>query len=362
MRARGRQLGAALASSKADVTVLFTFAHSAAARELEGGLPAARASFGLLPAFVDGMMDGAGQAEFVDGYEAAYGFKAHSEFVEGARHIRRQGRQTSLDRRRYARRMKVGFGIWPVGREVDERQPMADQPFSFTPEDLEHATHYAFRESDGLVWLYTGGLRRWWERLPEAYVAAVRDAWKPHPLDRRPPAKAGSALYSLSARGRADVKDADVFQHLKDRYIEVLGLPLRWEFRLDPEDAGRRQEWFRPGSRGGWKPIEIREWWQPQGYMVSGLAWYRVEVDVPPLASTKGVILAFGAVDEQAWVWVNGQFAGEHAFGPEGWQSPFEIEVGRLLRPGRRNLIAVRVHDSAGVGGIWKGVKIMAPR
>ena len=72
--------------------------------------------------------------------------------------------------------------------------------------------------------------------------------------------------------------------------------------------------------------------------------------------------LAFGAVDEQALVYVNGELAGRHELGPEGWTVPFEIEVTAHLRPGERNVIAVRVEDSLGVGGIWKSVKLVTPR
>ena len=359
VRKRGRQLMENMTVDKSDVTVMYTFTHSAVAEQVAGGLPLSRAAFGLLPAFIDGMMEAGPEAEFVDGYEQAYPYAEHAEFAEGARRIRAAGKAVSLLPELYAQKMKVGFGIWPIGKEI-----VKDEPYVLTADDLEHALHYALRESDGLVWLYMGGLRRWCDRLPDEYAEALGNAWKPHKTGRRRSRERKPAgVYVARARGRAEVKDEVAFAHLAGKYREILDLPLEWRFRLDPDDVGERGQWFAEGADDrDWGTIEIREWWQPQGHLTCGLAWYRVTVPVPPAETTDGWILAFGAVDEQAWVWVNGQVAGKHAFGPEGWQSPFELDVSRLIRPGRENQITVRVHDSLGVGGIWKGVKLMAPQ
>ena len=52
---------------------------------------------------------------------------------------------------------------------------------------------------------------------------------------------------------------------------------------------------------------------------------------------------------------------GSHdALGPkeDGWRSPFFFEVTDKLKDGE-NVIALRCHDAAGKGGIWKGVQIV---
>ena len=44
------------------------------------------------------------------------------------------------------------------------------------------------------------------------------------------------------------------------------------------------------------------------------------------------VFLHFGAVDESCWVYVNGEFAGQHIFEKDDdWCTPFEIEITRCL-------------------------------
>ena len=75
------------------------------------------------------------------------------------------------------------------------------------------------------------------------------------------------------------------------------------------------------------------------------------------------VTLHFGAVDEQAWVYVNGERVGEHTVESEGagvgqlWDRPFAISVPPdKIRPGEDNLLAVRTHASVGASGIWKPV------
>ena len=81
----------------------------------------------------------------------------------------------------------------------------------------------------------------------------------------------------------------------------------------------------------------------------------------PPDGSGPGcnaVELAFGAVDESAWVWLNGKYIGKHDIGPDGWKVPFWLDVTREIRFGGENLLAVRVKDTEKAGGIWKPVTV----
>ena len=66
----------------------------------------------------------------------------------------------------------------------------------------------------------------------------------------------------------------------------------------------------------------------------------------------------FGAVDESAWVWLNGKYAGQHDVGPAGWDRPFDLDITNEVKWGGENQLTVRVEDTKAVGGIWKPVKI----
>jgi len=127
--------------------------------------------------------------------------------------------------------------------------------------------------------------------------------------------------------------------------------------------VGERSGYFKTDfDDSKWKLLSINEFWEKQGYPgYDGTAWYRVTIDVPEDVRDRPLLLFFGAVDEMAWVWVNGQFAGEHNEGPMGWDKRFSVDVGKFVRRGK-NVIAVKVIDTSLAGGIWKSVKLVAEK
>ena len=66
----------------------------------------------------------------------------------------------------------------------------------------------------------------------------------------------------------------------------------------------------------------------------------------------------FGAVDEAAWVWLNGKYIGQHDVGLAGWNKPFNLDITQEIQWGAENQLTVRVEDTAHAGGIWKPVSI----
>jgi len=83
-------------------------------------------------------------------------------------------------------------------------------------------------------------------------------------------------------------------------------------------------------------------------------------------ARRKHLYLFFGAVDEEAWVYINGQKAFEHSRTSTGlpaselWTTPFSFDASRFIRPGEENTIAVRVYNFHGMGGVYKPVHLVA--
>jgi len=75
--------------------------------------------------------------------------------------------------------------------------------------------------------------------------------------------------------------------------------------------------------------------------------------------------LHFGGVDEQAWVYLSGKPVGEHSTESTGrsidvlWKEPFGVDVSRHLRAEAENVLAVRVHNAARMGGVWKSVHMV---
>lgn len=106
--------------------------------------------------------------------------------------------------------------------------------------------------------------------------------------------------------------------------------------------------------------------WESQGFAGHhGYGWYRQRFTVTEELPGQGdVRLFFGAVDEQAWVYINGRPAFEHTVATTGlpveilWTTPFSFDPRSFLKPGE-NTIAVRVHDTVGMAGIWKPVHLI---
>jgi hypothetical protein len=142
--------------------------------------------------------------------------------------------------------------------------------------------------------------------------------------------------------------------------LEEIPLPASgWKFRPDPETLGEKQGWHRPElAEAGWSDIGIGKFWQDFGFQTVGYAWYRLTWQLPARPAPPRVEMHFGAVDEVARMWLNGELVGEHDIGPMGWDKPFALDVTRHLRWGQDNQVTVRVHNSAQAGGIWQPVTL----
>ncbi|MGQ9592104.1 MAG: DUF4838 domain-containing protein, partial [Planctomycetota bacterium] len=145
----------------------------------------------------------------------------------------------------------------------------------------------------------------------------------------------------------------------------VAPLPEEAAFRTDPFDDGRYERWQDPAAdTSSWKRIRAVTGWEAQGYQDAeghpyrGVAWYQFDADVPPQVEGRRVFLCAPAVVSEAWVWVNGRYAGHRPYRMV-WFRPheLELEVSKLLRPGARNRIAIRVLaniDVWGASGIYE--------
>lgn len=148
-------------------------------------------------------------------------------------------------------------------------------------------------------------------------------------------------------------------------------LPGPWRFAFDPEGVGEERGWFTEDlAAGDWPETEVsgpweelpvgKQWREEHGEDYNGLAWYRTEFTVREDAER--VRLIFGAVDEACTVWVNGQKVLERPYPYQGdmdsWKKAFEVDVTDVMRMDGENLLAVRVEDNMGVGGIWRPVWI----
>ncbi len=201
------------------------------------------------------------------------------------------------------------------------------------------------------------------------------------------------------------------------RREEWINLNGRWQFTFDPQNVGEQMRWYRmqPPALGAHPTtvhsdpfrgeIVVPFPWESRLSHVGnaeykGVAWYRRVIEIPaswaeedspsgprdatglpsaedsamaPTAIGAGVkwkrrpFLCFGAVDWHARVWVNGRFVAEHA----GGYTPFYLDIGQYVRPGKPANLVVRAYDACNAdtplgkqtetwythcGGIWQTV------
>jgi beta-glucuronidase len=118
-----------------------------------------------------------------------------------------------------------------------------------------------------------------------------------------------------------------------------------WRFRLDPNEVGRRQEWFRaPLAQARDMPV-------PASYNDVladatvrdhvGDAWYQTTVRVPRGWAGERVVLRFDSATHRAVVWVDDVEVVRH----EGGYTPFEADVTAHVRPGAESRVTVVVDN-----------------
>lgn len=156
-----------------------------------------------------------------------------------------------------------------------------------------------------------------------------------------------------------------------DRVFAVLGT---WRFKLDPQNVGEQQGWWRSDHDDReWASIKARDFWERQGYGAGpkqdqiaggydGFAWYRREFAVPAGLRGRRIVLRFGAIDESGWVYVNGAKVAEMVYdlekNPESYALPVVCDITDAIRFGQPNVVAVKVQDENGAGGLWRLVTV----
>ncbi|HYE07383.1 MAG TPA: sialate O-acetylesterase [Planctomycetota bacterium] len=119
------------------------------------------------------------------------------------------------------------------------------------------------------------------------------------------------------------------------------------------------EAWYRendPGTTGAWQDQAIdatawqamdlpRHW--PGDF--DGVVWFRREIDLPASWAGRDLVLRLGAIDDRDRTWVNGVMVGSTDRHDQG--RDYRVP-GAAVKAGR-NVIAIRVLDTGGPGGLW---------
>ncbi len=174
------------------------------------------------------------------------------------------------------------------------------------------------------------------------------------------PALHRPALLEAEEQGRWGEGIAERLTVVADEAGRFFELPLQWHFQVEGEGQGEATGWHLPEfDHDAWPLIGTSVPWERQGYEgFDGVGWYRVRFELTEeQAAAEKVTLRIGAIDEDGWVWLNGEQVGEIIFdinvNENSWQEPLDVDATGKLRAGT-NTVAVRVRDRSGAGGLWQ--------
>ncbi|MDP4280848.1 MAG: beta galactosidase jelly roll domain-containing protein [Bacteroidota bacterium] len=158
----------------------------------------------------------------------------------------------------------------------------------------------------------------------------------------------------------------------REKAFSKIDLSGSWKFR-----TGDNLAWSKPDySDSSWKEIKPGTIWEYQGYKkYDGFAWYRIRVNIPSAiqknsAEKDSIQFLLGKIDDCDQVFLNGEMIGENGktmydnvpVTDEFTKVPDKWNVSRRyvlpvndprIKWNGENVIAVRVFDQAGAGGMF---------
>jgi len=172
--------------------------------------------------------------------------------------------------------------------------------------------------------------------------------------------------------------------------LPSVGLSNVWLFVTDPKDVGQKENWQNDQKR--YDAIKKDEFgagaattgiqpdgsaiirsdkgcgWEAQGFPgYVGVGWYYQTFTLPKeFANAKHLYLAFGGVDEEGWIYINGQLAYERSIAStkqsaaQLWNQPLSFDAKPFLKTYSPNQIAVRVYNCAAMGGVYQPAVLYA--
>lgn len=169
-------------------------------------------------------------------------------------------------------------------------------------------------------------------------------------------------------------KLADAFKPMSQETIEAIQnklidrkvnlVDLQWQFRVDKDNKGLELGWQgrETPEPDQWKPIQIGKHWEGLGYpALDGWAWYRIDVDVPENWSGATSYLCIEGADDFYEMFVNGELVGtggDIANKKTAFEDKASYDISRLVKPGKKLSVSIRVYDWYGAGGLFRPITL----
>jgi len=185
-RLRGREFMKAVQEPFPDIVVFLALAHSYVNRAPQAINRLSELEYGLLPAFLNGMIEAAGpKVRIIDGHEQSYGYLTAEDYYRGY-HATRQKALALVPANvhaRYNARMEVAMALYVNYLFASPGAARGPTAFLTAKERLrlfEHNVYHALSVTDEYVWCYSERLC-WWEKghavpTPDGALDALREA------------------------------------------------------------------------------------------------------------------------------------------------------------------------------------------
>jgi len=138
-------------------------------------------------------------------------------------------------------------------------------------------------------------------------------------------------------------------------YQKIVDLSGQWKFSI-----GDDTYWASPNfDDNNWENISVPSAWENQGFNgYNGYAWYRKSFSMTENLDRKSLFLQLGNIDDVDEVFINGKRIGKSGSFPPNFTTAYNSN--RLYSVPNsylkeNNIIAVRVYDDIGEGGIVRG-------
>lgn len=172
----------------------------------------------------------------------------------------------------------------------------------------------------------------------------------------------GSNIETWMSRGAQRISDSawlelrraadDRLKQTREALRQKLGdLPTK-----DPGLINGTALWADPTlDDSGWSDMPVPAYWEEHGYKgMDGVAWYRVAFNMSDAEQLTGATITLAGIDDDDITWINGSEIGRTA----GYNIERAYRIPpSVLRVGR-NVLAVRVTDGGGGGGINGAVSL----
>ena len=143
----------------------------------------------------------------------------------------------------------------------------------------------------------------------------------------------------------------------KEAYAQALA---QWEEKNLYSDTGNKGEtlgYADPAtSTADWSKMDLPQQFETAGLLIDGAVWFRRVLELPAAWAGKDLVLNLPPIDDEDVTYFNGKKVGSIGRDtPNSYSVPRKYVVPAALVHGGRNVIAVRVFDSAGEGGFSRG-------